>query len=85
MTIKEFSTNSYVKTVLIKLKITVCTFKLCTVFTFPGIRGDREWKGGICLNGWKIKIIVVFPKLLGLIWLWEETGKFANLIKINFN
>lgn len=37
------------------------------------------------LHGWEIKIIIVLPKLLRLIWLWEETGKLANLIKINFN
>jgi hypothetical protein len=37
------------------------------------------------LDSWELKIIIVFLKLLGLIWLWEETGKFANLIKINFN
>lgn len=29
--------------------------------------------------------MTVFPKLLGLIWLREETGKLANLIKINSN
>lgn len=34
------------------------------------------------MSVWKMEIITVFPKTN---LAWEETGTFANLMKINFN
>lgn len=66
MIIKKLSTDqNSIKTLTtaIELKSDFLWYSIASHGQFLSflVKGDRGWKGRICLNGWKIKIMSVFP------------------------